>query len=183
VTTECASSSRSAIAASLAVLLLLALPGSAFEETYSEYQVKAAFLVNFARFVDWPAQAFQNAGDPLLICIWEPDPFGGSMDAAVLRQTAGGRPLEARRISSGKEVTDCRVLYIRALNLHVGRSVVGERYVLVVSEKGSDISGESAINFIREHGRIHFEIDVAAAAQAGLKIRAPLLSLATTVKR
>lgn len=171
----------------LRVVLLLLVASAAVAlasagQQFDEYQVKAAFLLNFARFVDWPADAFASDREAVPICIWEPDPFGPALDKAATRQTISGRPIEIRRISQSRQASGCRVLFARSIGPH-DISFLHERLVLVVSEKGSDAASAAAINFVMDEGRVHFEVNLNSAQHASLHLSARLLSLATDVKK
>jgi hypothetical protein len=172
-----------AVAARLLLVLALAagIPGAG--QQFDEYQVKAAFLLNFARFVDWPTEAFANERDPIPVCIWGPDPFGPTLDKAAVQQSISGRPIEIRRITEMRQIAACRVLFARSLAPRRETSIFQERYVLVVSEKGADTAAGAAINFMVDEGRVRFEIDLNPAQKAGLHLSARLLTLATRVKK
>jgi len=74
------------------------------EQPFDEYQVKAAFLYNFVRFVEWPSEAFQSSNEPIAICVLGQDPFGRSLEDTVAGRTIEGRSLAIRHISSVKQV-------------------------------------------------------------------------------
>jgi len=65
----------------------------------TEFEVKAAFLYNFARFVEWPAETGHDPGTPFVIAILGHDPFGAVLDETVAGKTVGGRPIEVRRVA------------------------------------------------------------------------------------
>jgi len=85
---------------------LLAWPGSrpwAGDQAAREYEVKAAFLYNFAAFVEWPRAAFAEDSSPIVVCIVGTDPFGTGLDRTLQGKTAQGRPIVIRRAASPKE--------------------------------------------------------------------------------
>ena len=80
---------------------LLALSGSAQE--IDEYQVKAAFLYNFAKFVEWPSQAFQTSKDPITVCVLGHNPFGNALEDVIRGKSIEGRPVVSRQVSDAEE--------------------------------------------------------------------------------
>ncbi len=165
-------------------LILLAIPvlGIAFAflaaaQTRDEYQVKAAFLLNFARFTDWPENA---AKGPLTTCVLGRDPFGHWLKDLVEGRNIDGHQLVIRHISEPAEVSGCAILYIGASEPKKIWSVIAglnPQGLLTIGEdpRGSD---GAVINFILKDGRVRFAIDTDAAARTKLHISARLLSLA-----
>ena len=162
----------------LASALLLA-PGLAADP--EEYQIKAAFLYNFARLVDWPTAP---AG-PVVIAILGQDPFGEVLDRAVNGKTIGGRPLIVRRPSRIAELKDCRILFVAASEkkrVAPILSAVRGAAVLTVGEFEGFLEEGGGVNFAVENDRVRFDVNLRAARQAGLLISARLLNLARLVK-
>jgi hypothetical protein len=151
-----------------------------------EYQVKAAFLYNFARFIEWPAEAFQNPGEPFSICVLGEDPFGRALDDAVVGKAITGRLLAVRRISNAGQADGCHVLFVgsaadkRVLSILAAAKRPG---VLTVGDAGNSTPEGLIIVFNMENGKVRFEINTAAADRTGLRISAKLLSLAQTGRR
>ena len=149
-----------------------------------EYQVKAAFLYNFARFVEWPAEAFRGPGEPFSICILGEDPFGRALDGMVAGKAVGGRPIAVLRISGANQIDGCHILFVsspaskRVLSILTTAKRIG---VLTVGDAGT--AENVIIGFVMESGKVRFEINTAAADRAVLHISAKLLSLARAIKR
>jgi hypothetical protein len=76
----------------------------------TDYQVKAAYLYNFGRFVEWPANA-TGKGDLFTVCILGKDPFGSVLDKALAGETIGGKSVVAKRISTPQESGNCQILF------------------------------------------------------------------------
>jgi hypothetical protein len=96
---------------------LMTVPGTVLAanpigQQLGEYEVKAAFLYNFAKFVDWPDVAFQNAGEPFSVCVLGENPFGRSLDDVVAGQKIRALPVRVRRISEARQTVGCHVLFI-----------------------------------------------------------------------
>ena len=94
------------------MLLGALLACSAFSQTVDEYQVKAAFLYNFAKFVEWPARTFKTDTEPVRICVLGQNPFGNALGTAMGGKTVLGRTLVVVEISKASEATDCQILFI-----------------------------------------------------------------------
>jgi YfiR/HmsC-like len=138
-----------------------------------EYQVKAAFLFNFLKFVEWPQAA---GATPWVIGILGHDPFGELLDQTVKGKIVSGRPVEIRRYSRLNEVKDCNILFIGAADF--GRIVIpAQPGLLTVGEAPGFLKSGGIINFYIEDNRVHFEIQPGVARTAGLRVSSQLLKL------
>lgn len=150
----------------------------------AEYEVKAAFLFNFVKFVEWPAEALP-AGGPLLICVLGDDPFGDALDAITKGERVGGHETAIRRFRSLDQVRSCQVLFVslseRRQMPAVFEAVRGAS-VLTVSDIDRFAASGGMINFTKQNYRIGFEINPQAAERARLRISSKLLSLAKIVE-
>ena len=146
-----------------------------------EYQVKAAFLFNFAKFVEWPADAFDGPQDPVAICVMGKDPFGDSLDNVVRGETVNGRPLIVRRPRNPLETRDCQIVFLaraeRAWQDEILSSLEGEG-ILTVGEDDGFLTDGGIIRFVLEENRVRFDINLAAAEANRLKLSSKLLRLA-----
>jgi YfiR/HmsC-like len=161
---------------------LLAVPALLAAQTASEYDVKAAFLYNFTKFVDWPPDAFPDSGS-LKICVLGDDPFGGSL-RTVAGELVGNRKLTVTRTESLARPAGCQVLFIsRSEQDHVRQilaAVKGSPVLTVGDTKGFADDGV-IINFVLEGSKVRFEINTDSAEQAHLKISSKLLQLAKRI--
>jgi hypothetical protein len=151
------------------------------EAGIEEYQVKAAFLFNFAKFVEWPAQAFKNANEPIEICVLGPNPFGSSLDQAVQGKMVGHRTFVVREVLDAQQASDCHIVFVSAAGWTRSRAVLGDIKkccILTVGETGEFIDGGGMINLRLENARVRVEINPDAAERARLRISSKLLSLA-----
>ncbi len=166
---------RRAITCALVAAVLLIRPPSLAAEDL-EYQVKAAFLFNFLKFVEWPA-----AGDgPWVIGILGRDPFGGALDRTVQGKMVNGRAVEVRRYARPNDVKDCHVLFISRGDFeHMGAPM--QPGLLTVGESPGFLKAGGAINFYLEDNRVHFEIRPEVARFSGLHVSAQLLKLGRTL--
>jgi hypothetical protein len=150
-----------------------------------EYQVKAAFLYNFAKFVEWPAEAFKNAQDPITICVLGRDPFAGALDKAVSGKLVDGRPFVVRLQPDAVPVAGCQMAFVSASErkFHAIVSDLKMRGTLTVGEIEGFAEDGGMINFRLEEGRVRIDINPGAAQQQHLRISSKLLSLARIVKK
>jgi hypothetical protein len=172
------------------LLLIAALPSLTAAggqgQPMDEYQVKAAFLYNFAKFVEWPADTFQSANEPIAICVLGPDPFGQELESAVKGKTIDGRRLVARRISDIRQAGGCRILFaLSPERRHLSSIFAGikEAGVLTVGEGEESSPNGAIINFMLESGKVRFEVHVDAAEREKVRLSSKLLSLARKVKK
>jgi hypothetical protein len=156
------------------------------QEKPGEYQVKAAYLYNFGRFVEWPAKLTTANTGSFTICILGEDPFGPALDTTLAGETIGNQRVAARRISSPQMSTDCRILFIsssEANRLNQIIEALDKSAVLTVSDIPQFLQRRGMIQFVMEENRIRFEVNLAAAQRAGLTLSSELLKVATVVRK
>ena len=149
-----------------------------------EYQVKAAFLYNFAKFIQWPDSAFADAHTPICIGTIGHDPFGEALDG-IAAKTVQGRALEIRRFRSVQEITFCHIVFISPSErerLAPLLAILQERSMLTVSKIQHFAQVGGMVNFVVEGHKIGLEINPLSAEHAGLKISSKLLQLATIIE-
>lgn len=160
-------------------------PARAQEGVALEHQVKAAFLVKFALFVQWPESGAADRLAPFTIGILGEDPFGPEFDSAIRSQTANGRPFAAKRLSSLAGAGDCQILFISRSEESRVREILAalqHSKVLTVSEMDGFGQRGGMINFTTVEGKIRLEINPDAAKRAGLKVSAKLLQVSRIVR-
>ena len=168
----------------LAVILAVPNRSDAGDRTPSEYHLKAAFLLNFAKFITWPVSPKEDSGLPVVIVILGSDPFGSALDDLVADQRVRGRRLKIRRSSDVDTIPPCQILFICASEKKRMKDILGQvdpMGVLTVSEVEGFASMGGMINFTVENQRIRFEINQSAAERASLKVSSKLLRLASPV--
>ena len=159
---------------------------AAHAQIHDEYQVKAAFLLNFARFVDWSPDAFHNTADPMTLCVFGDDPFGPWLKETVDGKVIDGHPLVLRHISKSADADGCRILFVPWSGSGRVWPELGEGRkpnVLTVGERKRDGDCEAIITFTLDGDHVRFEINTQAAELAKLKISSRLLSLAHVVRK
>ena len=152
----------------------------------TEYEVKATYLYNFGRFVEWPAKAAQAEGDSFSICVLGQDPFGPALDSVLADATIGGRKVVAKRIPASQGAVNCRVLFISSSeNTRLKQILTTLRgtSVLTVSELPQFSQRGGMVQFILEGNKVRFEVNLAAAEHAGLTLSSELLKVAVNVRR
>jgi hypothetical protein len=168
-----------------ALQLVLLSASGVCSQAINEYEIKAAYLYNFAKFVEWPAQTFRNDKDPMQICILGENPFGNMLRDTVRGKSAGGRSLVVRDIGDISEAPACQILFISASEHKRLKSILSGRRmtgVLTVGETEGFCAQAGVVNFKPENGRIVFEINLDAAAQANVRVSANVLGLAQIVR-
>jgi len=170
------------------LLLVLCFPSglkaSWAEETSQEYQLKAAFLVNFARFITWPEQAFAPEQPELTICVAGKNPFGSALNGVEAKKI-GGRNLRVVAVDSLSKVPQCHLLYVsrseendlNTLSVHLGRQAV-----VTVSDISGFLKEGGSIEFVSKENRLSFAINNSALKQRGIQASASLLDLAASVQ-
>jgi hypothetical protein len=150
-----------------------------------EYQVKAAFLFNFAQFVQWPESTFTNSAEPFNIGILGDDPFGPALEQMVRGESIHGHSFVIVRSRRVQDLEHCEIVFITKVERgHVGDDLArlsGKR-ILTVSELPGFASHGGDINFFLEGSKVRFEINPAAAQHDGLKISSQLLNLGKIVE-
>lgn len=143
------------------------------QEVPLEYQIKAAYLANFIRFVEWP----RDASSELTICVAQPDPFDGLLGQTLAGQRIEGRPVTVRTISEPE--ARCNAIFVpqdAPLDLYL-RAARGTP-VLTVGETPDFVMRGGLVTFVRDSGHVRFVIDGNASHRAGLRISSRLLRLA-----
>ena len=167
----------------LLVLLVPLLPLQAARPV-SEYAVKAAFLLNFTRFVEWPTNAFADAKSPLVIGVLGENPFGELLSQTLAGQATQGRPLVLRHLNPGDDTAGCHLLFLgSSVHDSVGSILESLKNSPVVTvgehERFVDLGG--MIGFVLVKDSVRFDINPAVATAARLKLSAKLLAVARSV--
>jgi hypothetical protein len=151
------------------------------QETPSEYQVKAAFMFNFAKFVEWPPEAFAETNSPIVLGILGKNVFGSDLEKTIRDRKVNNHPFQFTNFNSTAEATNCHILFISPSEKDNFTKIISTLHnarVLTVSETEGFIKTGGMINFTFEGNNIRFEISDEAAKKAGLKVSSKLLSLA-----
>jgi hypothetical protein len=163
----------------------VAAPAAVATVKLSEYQVKAAYLYNFARFIDWPAQTFPTKEDPVIIGVLGEDPFGPLLEKTIGTNTISGRRILIQRLDISSDYKKCHILFISRSETE-GLTTILQKLkgltILTVSEVEKFAQRGGMINFNMVEDTVKLEINRQAAEQAGLQVSSRLLGVATIVK-
>jgi len=168
------------------IFLLFVLLGTCFaQDTASnEYQVKAAYLFNFAKFVEWPTGAFRSPNSPLVICVLGLNPFGSDLEGSIAGKTVGGHRLKISNLPHGLDASSCQIVFIASSEKGQMREILQSltgASVLTVGDTSGFTDDGGMINFVLEGDRVRFEANVDAADHAHLRLSARLLTVAKLV--
>jgi hypothetical protein len=158
------------------------IPGQA-RGAPKEYEVKAVYLYNFAKFVEWPAAAFDKPQTPYSICVLGNDPFGELLDIAAA-ESVQGRRMTVRRLGDVKNAAGCHILFVapsERRKLGAILETLGKFPTLTVGEDEDFTRAGGCLRFFLVEDKVHFEINMQATERARLKVSAKLLSVARVV--
>jgi hypothetical protein len=148
--------------------------------------VKATYLYNFSRFVEWPAKAAPAQGDSFAICVLGEDPFGPALKATVEHETIAGKSVVTRQVPAPQDAVNCRVLFISASEDKRLKEILtnlGTSSVLTVSDLPRFTQRGGMVQFVLEGNRVRFEVNTATAERAGLTLSSELLKVALNVRK
>jgi hypothetical protein len=155
------------------------------EPLHSEYQVKAAFLVNFPKYVDWPSNAFATGNSPIVIAVPGETKVTEEIQKVIAGRTVNGREISLKRLASGEEPGVCHILFISATEQRYSPNLFAkfkDGGVLTVGETDNFLERGGIINLVRRDQTIALEVNLTAASNARIKISSQLLSVASVVK-
>jgi YfiR/HmsC-like len=169
------------------LLICLLSSFAAYSQTVDspvEYQVKAAFLLNFTKFIDWPPASFANPDSPITICILGKDPFGPVLDEIVQGEKVNDRKVTVQRISQPAGPQTCQVVFVSTPEKDMPKTLGSlGRGVLTVGEGDRFLRDGGMVALVLDNRRVRFDINQTAAAGAGLSLSARLLNVAREVEK
>jgi hypothetical protein len=164
----------------LALLLVPAFVAGAGAQAGLEYEVKAAFLYNFMRFVEWPSES-PRVEEPFRVCLAGDDPFGGGLERTIGSDQIDGRPIVVERVPIAGVSARCQIVFVpnsQTANAAAVLRALGTSPVLTVGESSGFLQAGGMVNLIVEAGHVRFDVNVAPATARGLKISSKLLRIA-----
>jgi hypothetical protein len=163
-------------------LLLCAGSGLYAQNESLEYEVKAAFLLNFTKFVQWPESAFPGPASLFTVCITGTDPFGTILEGVVQGESVAGHRIAVQHVSEAPAPHTCQMMFAgeTAGNLPGLLKSLGPG-VLTVGDGRTFLSDGGMIAFVIENRRVRFDINAAIADKAGLRLSSRLLAIARSV--
>jgi hypothetical protein len=150
----------------------------------TEWEVKAAFLPRFFRYVTWQPAAMPRGNLPFVLCVLGSDPFGTALDQAARNQTVDGRKIAVRRLAPDAALDNCHVLFVAGgrTTRNQAAAALARRQVLTVTDARNN-GPKGIVHFSIVGGRVRFFIDQSLAEQRGLSISSRLLALALGVRQ
>lgn len=159
--------------------------GARSESETREYQIKAAFLLNFVRYTTWPKERFEDEKSPVVLTVVGRDPFGDVLESTFKGEQANGRRIEVQRSRAVPAELEGHVVFCGTLE-KAERQLLLERCrkrpLLLIGETPDFASDGACINFYLQDQKARFEINTEAVAEAGLAISPAVLKLARIVK-
>jgi hypothetical protein len=150
-----------------------------------EYNVKAAMLYGFGRYITWPEAAFENDTSPFVIGVLGDYPFGDALDRIAARKTIQGRRIQIRRLKATDACPDCQILFVtRTISSEVELAAIrkcSNEYVLLVGESPDFARRGGIINFFLHGDTVRFEFNTEIAQKKQLALNAKLYSLGVRV--
>ena len=175
---------RSFLVVHLACLVLTPFPGAQETSPDLEHQVKAAFLYNFARFVEWPPDKPAGEG-AFVIGVFAPDATSRALEATVQGKSVGGRTIQVRPVKSQDEAAQCHMLFFGSETperLRPMLKAVRGSAILTVGDSEAFAREGGIVHFVMQDHHVRFAVNTDAAERAGLKISSKLLQLAIIVR-
>jgi hypothetical protein len=172
------------LAAASALVLIFARIAAAQSTPRSEYEIKAAYLFSFGRFVEWPPRPGRDASS-FTICVLGADPFGAVLDTTLAGATIRGRRVDARRVTAPDDAASCQIVFISTSEERRVAMVVqslNQAGVLTVSDMPQFVARGGMIQFVTAASRVRFEINLLSAREAGLAMSSELLRVASAVR-
>jgi hypothetical protein len=170
----------------VAVLYFCELPLAllAQNKQASEYGVKAAFLYNFAKFVEWPPGTLASPKSPITVCVFGTDPFGALLDDIVQGQTIDNHEIVARRTKKLEDLKACQIVFMSKSEIkrlsELLESLKGATTLLVGETLGFAEHG-GTIQLYMEDNKVRFSVNLEAVQRAHLTINSNLLAMARIV--
>jgi hypothetical protein len=152
----------------------------------NEYYIKAAYVYNLTKFVEWPPQVFKNPADPIVICVLGQSPIQEALLEAVKGERIDGRTLLVQQFPAAEQVRGCHVLFIALSDRKHARTILDDLKTsgtLTVGESEHFLDEGGAVNFKLEGSKVRIEVNLTAVERHGLRISPKLLSLARVVRK
>lgn len=166
------------------ILLLAGLRPLSTHAAGSEYELKAAFLFYFTKFVEWPATAFADSNSPLILGVIGRDPFGSALDA-LDGKTVKNRTLKVKRLTSAETLQECHVLFISPSESDRAAEIakaLGSASVLTIGDGLPNLRQQGVmINLLLAENKVKLEINIDTVHRAKISISSQVLQMATVV--
>lgn len=154
------------------------------QESSQEYQLKLAFMVNFARFITWPEEAFTLEHPQLVLCVFGQNPFGNAL-GGVEGKKVGDRTLKVKQLDTLGKEQQCHLLFIGQSEVTGSaglRPLLGRQSVVAVSDSSGFAAAGGGIEFVLRDDKLSFIINNTALKERGVQASSSLLNLAASVQ-
>jgi hypothetical protein len=175
---------RRSLPAAAALLAICVCAVEAQSPPRGEYEIKAAYLFTFGRFVEWPARSARDDSS-FTICVLGTDPFGAVLDTTLADAVIRGRKVGARRITSTDAATGCHIVFVSTSEERRIETIIASLTAsgaLTVSDVPRFAERGGMIQFVTAANRVRFEINLMSARDAGLTLSSELLRVASAVR-
>jgi hypothetical protein len=165
--------------------LFLSVHASTQPRPTGEYQLKAAFIYNFIRFIDWPSGSFGGGESPFVIGVLSDDVISAHINELVRGEKLGSRPIVVRKFSNPAEISQCHILFIGGQDVSQMKSLIhgmNRRGILTVSDAPNFAKMGGIVRFYKEANKLRLQINVDEAKISELTISSKLLSLSNIYK-
>lgn len=150
------------------------------QESSLEYRVKAAYLLNFAKFVEWPTNRFETRTSPIKVGVLGKDPFGNDLDRTMAGRVLDGRKFEIIRTDDPEKARDCHIVFVSSSERkRLGEVIemLHQKHVLTVGENEAFGEAGGIVRFFLYENTVRFKISAPAAEKAGVVISSKLLQV------
>jgi hypothetical protein len=165
----------------LKILVALLLPFIASAQSVPEHEVKAAYIFNFSKFIEWPADAFKSANAPINVGIVGDSSVASSLQRIVRNQTVEGRPITVRQVGRESNLVNYHIIFVGRSESDRARQIISgvQRHgILTIGDSPNFLREGGVINLFLEGNKLRFEINTLSAERSSLKISSKLLKLA-----
>lgn len=150
----------------------------------TDYEVKAAFLLNFPRYVEWPDAEENEPDQPVIVGFFSQNNVSEALDEIIRSRELSGRPITIRIISSESEIADCHMIFVSANELQRLPALLEklrEANVLTVGESSDFLQNGGIINLVIRNSRVRIDVNLEDAKRSKLGISSKLLAVADVV--
>jgi hypothetical protein len=166
----------------LIILLFTQVNTALAQRNPAEEQVKAVFIYNFTKFIDWPSNSFNNPESPFIIGVVGNQNISPFLQEAIAGELAAGRPILIKHYATARDVKNCHILYIGSEDPDRVKAIIAQtknQSILTVSDSPNFLRWGGMVRFFTEKGKIRLEINSDAAKSSGIRISSKLLSVAS----
>ena len=170
----------------LVLLSVLCRPAAAQDAQVSESDLKAAFLFNFTKFIEWPAEAFPREDAPVNVGVYGDEAFTATLRALLADKKAHGRAFNVKRLVNPADAKTCQILYFRegeTRKMGAVYDAIKKLPILTVGESDDFLDQGGMFNFFFEDKQLRFEVNPATAENAKLTVSSKLLRLAKNIRK